>query len=73
MVRTQIQIYPEQLKWLRKQAAELGVSMSQLVRDSIDVFRERVEKPRLMNQKKEKALMAVGSFSSQAEATTSER
>lgn len=72
MVRTQIQIYPEQLQWLRKQAAELGVSMSQLIRESIDVFRERVEKPRLLNQKKEKALTAVGSFSSQAETMTSE-
>lgn len=64
MVRTQVQIHPEQLKWLRQHAAEKGVSMSQLIRDSIDFFRTQVEKTRLLRQKKEKALTAVGSFSS---------
>jgi hypothetical protein len=64
MVRTQIQIHPEQLQWLRKRAAEKGVSMSQVIRDSIDFLRVQVDKPRLLSQKKEKALTAVGSFSS---------
>jgi hypothetical protein len=64
MVRTQIQIHPEQLRWLRKQAAEKGVSMSQVIRDSIDALRVQVEKPRLLSQKKENALTVVGSFSS---------
>ena len=40
MVRTQIQIQDEQIKWLKHHALGRGVSMAQLIRDSIDFYRE---------------------------------
>jgi hypothetical protein len=64
MKRTQIQIHGSQFKWLKQQAANDGVSMSQLVRDSIDLYRERVERDRGFNHQRQVALDAVGSFSS---------
>lgn len=63
MVRTQIQIHSEQLKWLKLQAVEKGVSMSQLIRDSIDFYRSNFEKTSRLKSIKKKALIAVGSFS----------
>jgi hypothetical protein len=65
MIRTQIQIYSEQAKWLKKLALEKGISMSQAVRDSIDFYREHVEKIRLRNSRKKKALNAVGAFATE--------
>jgi hypothetical protein len=64
MIRTQIQIHSEQANWLKKLALEKGISMSQAVRDSIDFYREHVERSRLLNSRKKKALKAVGAFSS---------
>ncbi len=64
MKRTQIQIHDEQLKWLKQQAVEKGVSMAQLIRESIDLYHARTEKSRRLGQHKENALNVVGSFSS---------
>jgi hypothetical protein len=64
MIRTQIQLHAEQMKWLKKHALEKGISMSQAIRDSIDFYRMHVERTRVLNSKKKKALKAVGSFSS---------
>lgn len=69
MVRTQIQIYSEQAKWLKRFALEKGISMSQAVRDSIDFYREHIEKSRLLNYRKKKALKAVGTFSTKTTET----
>lgn len=66
MIQTQIQVYSEQAKWLKKLALEKGISMSQAVRDSIDFYREHVERSRLLNSRKKKALKAVGAFSSRS-------
>ena len=63
MVRTQIQIHSEQLKWLKHRALGKGVSMSQLIRDSIDFYRTHAEKSSRLKSIKKKALTAVGSFS----------
>ena len=65
MKRTQIQIQDEQLRWLKQLAAEQGVSMAQLVRESIDLYRAHTEKSRHLRHHITNALHAVGSFSSQ--------
>ena len=62
MVRTQIQMEEEQINWLRAEASARGVSVSQLIREGIALFRSREE--RFPEEKKKRALAAVGRFSS---------
>ena len=69
MVRTQIQIHSEQLRWLKLQAVGKGISMSQMIRDSIDFYRAHFEKTRRLKSVKQKALVAVGSFSTAGQTT----
>ena len=64
MVRTQIQIHSEQLHWLKHYALGKGVSMAQLIRESIELYRSHVENSGRLLQQKKKALTVVGSFSS---------
>ena len=64
MIRTQIQVQDEQIKWLKRHALDRGVSMAQLIRDSIDLYRTHIEKSKILLSKKKNALAAVGSFSS---------
>jgi hypothetical protein len=63
MIRTQVQVPPEQMKWLKKFALKEGVSMSQVIRDSVDFYRLHVEHSGMRKLKKKKALNAVGKFS----------
>ncbi|MGH3441973.1 MAG: ribbon-helix-helix protein, CopG family [Nitriliruptorales bacterium] len=50
MIRTQISLTAEQHERLRRRAAERGVSMSELIREAVDVVehtrRERLERAR---------------------------
>ena len=62
MLRTQIQMEEDQLKWLRAEARARGVSVSQLIREGVALFRAREE--RFPEDKKKRALSAVGRFSS---------
>ena len=62
MIRTQIQIEEDQIEWLREEARARGVSVSQLIREGVALFRAREE--RFPEDKKKKALAAVGRFSS---------
>lgn len=62
MVRTQIQLEEAQSAWLKVTAQQRGVSISQLIRESIEHYRE-LEK-RLPEEKKQAALSAVGQFRS---------
>ena len=64
MVRTQIQLDPGQLQWLRAEAQKKGVSVSSLVREAAILFQEREQKT--ASGKKERALAAVGRFASHA-------
>lgn len=64
MVRTQIQLYSEQTRWLKKLALQRGVSMAHVIRDSIDAYRANEEKKQALNRRKKKALSVVGRFSS---------
>ncbi|MCD4754635.1 MAG: ribbon-helix-helix protein, CopG family [Deltaproteobacteria bacterium] len=64
MIRTQIQVEEDQIEWLRAEAGTRGVSVSQLIREGITLFRAREE--RLPEEKKKRALAAVGRFSSGA-------
>jgi len=52
------------MKWLKKHAMENGISMSQAIRSSIDFYRSHTEHSQVLRSKKQKALKAVGSFSS---------
>lgn len=64
MIRTQIQMEEDQIEWLRAEARARGVSVSQLIREGITLFRAREE--RFPEEKKKRALAAVGRFSSGA-------
>lgn len=68
MVRTQMQLYDEQVEWLKRRALEEGRSMSQIIRDSVDNYIRLAEKTKTLTVKKNNALKAVGSFSSGEEA-----
>ena len=69
MLRTQIQIEDRQVKWLKRHALGKGISMSQLIRDCIDYFRTHEEHSHLLVKNRQKALTAVGSFTSKKETT----
>jgi len=69
MIRTQIQLHAEQVKWLKRIALEKGISMAQVIRDSVDSYRVYTERVREVNAKKKKALKAVGSFTTNNEKT----
>ncbi len=60
MIRTQIQIEEDQIEWLRAKARARGVSVSQLIREGVALFRDREE--RFPEDKKKKALAAIGRF-----------
>ena len=62
MVRTQIQVEEEQMNWLRAEASARGVSVAELIREGIAIFRAREE--RFPEEKKRRGLAAVGRFSS---------
>ena len=66
MIRTQIQLHSEQVKWLKKMALDRGISMSQAIRDSVDFYRSYTKRTRELNAKKKKALKAVGRFATEA-------
>ncbi|RLB29811.1 MAG: CopG family transcriptional regulator [Deltaproteobacteria bacterium] len=70
MIRTQIQMEDDQIEWLRTEARLRGVSVSQLIREGIAFFRTNQE--RFPEDKKKRALAAVGRFSSDS-ADVSER
>ena len=63
MVRTQIQIYPKQVQWLKKYGLRKGISMAQVIRDSVDFYRLHIEKSEILDSKKKNALKAIGAFS----------
>ena len=62
MLRTQIQLKEEQMEWLRSEAKARGVSISQLIRESIEFYSTHEEQ--IPKDRKRKALEAVGRFSS---------
>ena len=64
MFRTQIQLKEEQMEWLRSEARTRGVSVSQLIRESIKFYRTHQEQ--VPEDRKRKAIEAVGRFSSGA-------
>ena len=64
MIRTQVQLNEAQMQWLKKKARAEGLSISHLIRESIDSFRQNEE--RFPQDKKHRALAAVGCFASNA-------
>jgi len=52
----------DQMNWLRAEASARGISISQLIREGIASFRAHEE--RFPEEKKKRALAAVGRFSS---------
>lgn len=62
MVRTQIQLSEEQLRALRRLAAEKGVSLAELVRQGVDkVLRESSAD---LEERRRRAMAIAGKFSS---------
>jgi hypothetical protein len=64
MIRTQIQLYSEQIAWLKKFGLKKGISMSQVIRDSVDFYRFHIESMPKVQHKKQNTLKIIGSFSS---------
>jgi hypothetical protein len=64
MLRTQVQIEEDQMVWLRAKAKAKGVSVSQLIREGIHFY--RIHEERFPENRKRKALDAVGRFASRA-------
>jgi hypothetical protein len=64
MVRTQIQLYDEQTRWLKQYALQKGVSMAHIIREIIDDYRTSEEMKHTLDHRKKNALKVVGSFSS---------
>lgn len=62
MLRTQIQLKEEQMEWLRSKARARGISVSQLIRESIKFYQTHAD--HIPENRKRKALEAVGRFSS---------
>ncbi len=62
MLRTQIQIEENQIKWLKDKAKERGVSVSQLIREGVEFYRKNED--RLPEDQKKKALAAIGRYAS---------
>jgi hypothetical protein len=62
MIRTQVQLKEDQITWLRKKSKDSGVSISQLIREGIDLYRSKEDL--LPAEKRKKALSAIGRFSS---------
>jgi|1186.fasta_scaffold1121373_2 hypothetical protein len=60
MIRTQMQLRQDQVRALKRRAAERGVSMAELIRDAIDLALDREDE----DAKWERALSVVGKFAS---------
>ena len=60
MIRTQMQLRDDQVRALKRRAAQRGVSMAELVREAIDRSLERDD----MEAKWQRAISAVGRFHS---------
>jgi hypothetical protein len=67
MIRTQIQLYDHQVKWLKQHAMRMGVSMAHVIRESIEDYRSGVDKRKALRSKRKNALAAVGAFTSTKE------
>jgi Arc/MetJ-type ribon-helix-helix transcriptional regulator len=63
MVRTQIQLTEDQVRALKKIAAERGISMAEVIRQAINSALEKEDK----REKWRRALAIVGSFHSDAD------
>ena len=60
MIRTQVQLEESQIQWLRATAQDTGLSMSQLVRDSISFFQKQKNNSSIPSGK---YFIQAGSFS----------
>ncbi|MCI0395021.1 MAG: ribbon-helix-helix domain-containing protein [Chloroflexi bacterium] len=63
MVRTQVQLTEEQSQILKRIALEQGVSIAELIRQSVDGFIQSINEPTL-DEKRQKALAIAGKYSS---------
>ncbi len=61
MKRTQIQITPDQAKWLKKRAAEENISMAEVIRISLDRMIQKEGFPS-QGERRQRAIQAAGSL-----------
>ncbi len=62
MIRTQVQLKEDQVEWLRHKARERRVSISELIREGIELL--KAWEGKVPEERKRKALELVGRFSS---------
>jgi hypothetical protein len=62
MIRTQIQLTPDQVRWLKQKAAEENTSMAEVIRKSLDVFMDKNGSINPVDQR-QKAKQAIGALS----------
>lgn len=63
MVRTQVQLTEEQVRWLRGMAAERGVSLAEVIREAVDEHLRRAAGP-TRQELKRRAREIAGMFDS---------
>ncbi len=66
MIRTQIQLTPEQAEWLKRKAARENKSMAELIRSSVDEMIQNDTLPNLEEIRK-KAMLAAGKLKGPAD------
>ncbi len=62
MIRTQVQLKEDQWQWLKQKSREKGVSVSQLIREGVELLKVLESRP--SETQKQRALKLVGRFSS---------
>lgn len=62
MVRTQIQLTPEQAAELKKRAAEQGLSLAELIRRGVDMYLQSAGSGVDEGERRRRAIQAAGRF-----------
>jgi len=62
MIRTQVQLEEDQMEWLKSRAKEMNVSISQLFRESVEIYRKLSKKA--PDDRKKRVKNIIGKFSS---------
>jgi hypothetical protein len=62
MIRTQIQLTPDQVRWLKQKAAEDNTSMAEVIRKSLNIFMDKNGQINPVDHH-QKARQAIGALS----------
>ncbi|MFO7624184.1 MAG: CopG family transcriptional regulator [Anaerolineales bacterium] len=62
MIRTQIQLTPDQVRWLKQKAADENTSMAEVIRKSLDIVMH-INGPINLVDQRQKAKQVIGALS----------